>query len=346
MRKIVSGMVVFAICFATSILSVSADNGVYHQLWLNTFDSNHVENVDDDAAVYTLQGVGSYDPTIRTFRFEKDVKLRNYSDIISGEMQASHLFDENGYYTTTIVLNGDNEIDKLNITDTYQFKATITGNGSLKIGTINSNMEGKVIDQAFFEEHFVTNLAVTYKDDCVIIGTPKATEDSEATITKDKFESNNIIFESSTPLDGSYHLMTTDIMSMLTEEQKNTITKKGQTLLGIYDISIMNQTNNVVPMANGNFTIRIPLNGEMKKYKSLAVGYVKDGQVAETFNTKIEGDYLVFVTSHLSEYAVFGLGDTVNPNTVDSIVFYVFITIIGLFGMGSVCSILRKRTQN
>lgn len=83
-----------------------------------------------------------------------------------------------------------------------------------------------------------------------------------------------------------------------------------------YDFSFYHN-NQLVPMENGKFTIYIPVSEDYKFYR---IAYLKDGKVAETFDTTYENGFVSFTTSHLSEYAVYGTNNAVtetNPNTLD-----------------------------
>ena len=50
--------------------------------------------------------------------------------------------------------------------------------------------------------------------------------------------------------------------------------------------------------------IRILLEESLRGYDKYQVVYIKDGKIVEEMPTKIEGNYIVFETTHLSEYGI------------------------------------------
>ena len=71
----------------------------------------------------------------------------------------------------------------------------------------------------------------------------------------------------------------------------------------LVDINVLN-AGTVVPMQNTKMTIKIKLPSDLKGFDKYQVVYVKDGKIEETIEVKIEGDYLIFNTTHLSEYGI------------------------------------------
>lgn len=76
-------------------------------------------------------------------------------------------------------------------------------------------------------------------------------------------------------------------------------------LLAVVDISAL-KDGNIIPISDNLMEIQIPLSEEMKGYKYYQVAYLEDGQIVEKINATVKGDILVFVTDHLSEYAILG----------------------------------------
>ena len=69
--------------------------------------------------------------------------------------------------------------------------------------------------------------------------------------------------------------------------------------------------NVVVPLSNGSFKIRIPIQANYNTYK---VAYVKDGKIQENFKATYSNGFIEFTTTHLSEYVVYGTNNvTTNP---------------------------------
>ncbi|MBE5035860.1 M20/M25/M40 family metallo-hydrolase [Gallibacter intestinalis] len=76
-------------------------------------------------------------------------------------------------------------------------------------------------------------------------------------------------------------------------------------LLAVVDISAL-KDGNIIPISDNLMEIQIPLSEEMKGYKYYQVAYLENGQIVEKINATVKGDILVFVTDHLSEYAILG----------------------------------------
>lgn len=76
-------------------------------------------------------------------------------------------------------------------------------------------------------------------------------------------------------------------------------------LLAVVDISAL-KDGNIIPISDNLMEIQIPLSKEMQGYKYYQVAYLEDGQIVEKINAIVKGDMLVFVTDHLSEYAILG----------------------------------------
>lgn len=76
-------------------------------------------------------------------------------------------------------------------------------------------------------------------------------------------------------------------------------------LLAVVDISAL-KDGNIIPISDNLMEIQIPLSEEMQGYKYYQVAYLEDGQIVEKINAIVKGDILVFVTDHLSEYAILG----------------------------------------
>ena len=74
-------------------------------------------------------------------------------------------------------------------------------------------------------------------------------------------------------------------------------------LLSIYDISVR-QNGETLEIKDNPMTVKIPLNDHLKGYKYYQAVYL--GDPLERFDAVVEGDFLVFETDHLSQYAILG----------------------------------------
>ena len=84
-------------------------------------------------------------------------------------------------------------------------------------------------------------------------------------------------------------------------------------LLSIYDISVR-QNGETLEIKDNPMTVKIPLNDHLKGYKYYQAVYL--GDPLERFDAVVEGDFLVFETTHLSQYAILGSNTPFSTSTV------------------------------
>ncbi len=75
-------------------------------------------------------------------------------------------------------------------------------------------------------------------------------------------------------------------------------------VLAVYDISVLDGEGNTVPVEGNQLTVRLPLTEALKGFEYYQV--VSLGQTREILPAEVDGEFLVFKTTHLSEYAVQG----------------------------------------
>lgn len=113
-------------------------------------------------------------------------------------------------------------------------------------------------------------------------------------------------------------------------------------------------------------TVKIPLNDHLKGYKYYQAVYLGDS--LEYFDAVIEGDFLVFETDRLSQYAILGSNtpfatsedqggqqtgmgdqplDVTNPQTDDSSpALWITLLLLASGSMASIALYVRKRKTN
>lgn len=74
-------------------------------------------------------------------------------------------------------------------------------------------------------------------------------------------------------------------------------------LLSIYEISVR-KDGKALEIKDNPMTVKIPMNDHLKGYKYYQAVYL--GDPLERFDAVVEGDFLVFKTTHLSQYAILG----------------------------------------
>ena len=194
---------------------------------------------------------------------------------------------------------------------------------------ITSDENHKWITKDWIDERVTTDMKITYNDN----GTVTFTSEKEKDIYS--LKSNDVTFTSKNPLNPSYSL---DVKEF--DASKLVLDK--YTLIKGYDISVLAGTE-IVPIENGEFEIKIPVD---VKYDKFVVGYIEDGNVKETFDATYKDGYVTFKTTHLSEYAIFGMNEETekNPQTGDNI-FMAFTGFI-VSGLALIGLELKKLKRN
>ena len=147
-------------------------------------------------------------------------------------------------------------------------------------------------------------------------------------------KTDNIVFESTEEFDPNYHLVVDDITEKITDVQSvNVQAKTDKVLVELYDIYMADENDNIVKMEDGTYTIKVELNDTLKKYEDYQVIYISDDNTVELIDAKVDGNYVVFNTTHLSKYGIVGkeirkTGNIItNPQTADSVVTYALALI-------------------
>ena len=134
-------------------------------------------------------------------------------------------------------------------------------------------------------------------------------------------------------------------------------------LLSIYDISVR-KDGKALEIRDNPMTVKIPMNDHLKGYKYYQAVYL--GDPLERFDAVVEGDFLVFETTHLSQYAILGSNtpfststvqdeeqtgagdqssDTTIPQTGDSSNMMLWIGLLAASGAGAVGMTLYSRKK-
>ena len=84
-------------------------------------------------------------------------------------------------------------------------------------------------------------------------------------------------------------------------------------LLSIYEISVR-KDGKALEIKDNPMTVKIPMNDHLKGYKYYQAVYL--GDPLERFDAVVVGDFLVFETTHLSQYAILGSNTPFETSTV------------------------------
>lgn len=72
----------------------------------------------------------------------------------------------------------------------------------------------------------------------------------------------------------------------------------------IADINVLDGNNNVVKISDTKMKIKIALPEDLKDYGKYEVVYISDGEIKEMIPATVEDGYIVFETTHLSQYGI------------------------------------------
>ena len=112
----------------------------------------------------------------------------------------------------------------------------------------------------------------------------------------------------------------------------------------IADINVLDGDNNVVKISDTKMKIRLALPEDLKGYEKYEVVYILNGEIKETIPATVEDGYIVFETTHLSQYGIVATSKSVTnvniPRTgnTNSLALWLTMAIISggavtLFGM-------------
>ena len=116
----------------------------------------------------------------------------------------------------------------------------------------------------------------------------------------------------------------------------------------LVDINIL-ENGEVVKINDTKMKIKIALPEDLKGYKKYEVVYILDGGIKETIPATIEDGYIVFETTHLSEYGIVATNSSAieNPKTGDNVMVWLATSILSIVGLaGASVIVYRKKTTN
>lgn len=103
----------------------------------------------------------------------------------------------------------------------------------------------------------------------------------------------------------------------------------------IADINVLDGNNNIVKISDTKMKIKIALPDDLKGYNKYEVAYILNGEIKETMPATVENGYIVFETSHLSQYGIIATS-TANgaksPKTGDNSSLALWFAILAISG--------------
>lgn len=212
-----------------------------------------------------------------------------------------------------------------------------------------TKMTSVTVTEEWIKQHINTDLTIAQEEGFGIIKKEKTVEQKAPESTGDKennqLETDNVILITDKTVEKEYELKEENLTNHKVAEKVSESIEKD--LVSLYDVTVYNG-NKQVPMKNGQYTMKIKLDGNVDKYENYQIIYVNDnGEIEEYIDGKIEGDYIVFNTSHLSQYGVIAspvvkteMVNRVEISRFNPVVANIFkISILVIFTLGAACLI-------
>lgn len=232
--------------------------------------------------------------------------------VVNGESVYQYL------YRGKTVLNSDKKIYEgttLEFEENYELLSTVNelpseyniGDYELVQVVDYLKMTSVVVTDSWLSQHIDTDLKAYVADGFGIIEYVKSVPEEKKVETKDtednKLETDNVILISEKKLNKKYKLKEEDLREKeVATKVAESITDKD--LVSFYDVSVYNGKKEV-SMKNGKYIIKIKIEDRKEKYENYQIIYVNnEGEIEEYLDGTIEGDYVVFETTHLSQYGV------------------------------------------
>ena len=122
----------------------------------------------------------------------------------------------------------------------------------------------------------------------------------------------------------------------------------------VVDINVL-ENNQIVKISDTKMKIRIALPEDLKGFSKYEVVYISNDEIKETIPATVEDGYIVFETSHLSQYGIVATNveekteqtknETNNPKTGDNITTSVILFVASISTIGILIVINRKKVR-
>ena len=122
----------------------------------------------------------------------------------------------------------------------------------------------------------------------------------------------------------------------------------------VVDINVL-ENGQIVKISDTKMKIRIALPEDLKGFDKYEVVYISNDEIKETIPATVEDGYIVFETSHLSQYGIVATNveekteqtknETNNPKTGDNIAVYISVFAVAVAGI-TATMVIKKRNLN
>ena len=117
----------------------------------------------------------------------------------------------------------------------------------------------------------------------------------------------------------------------------------------IVDINLL-ENGQVVKISDTKMKVKVALPEDLKEFNKYEVVYISDGEIQETIPATIEDGYIVFETSHLSQYGIIARNveeteEANNPKTGDNSNIFVWVSLFAVSALIAFVAILYSRKK-
>lgn len=122
----------------------------------------------------------------------------------------------------------------------------------------------------------------------------------------------------------------------------------------VVDINVL-ENGEVIRISNTKMKIRIALPEDLKGFNKYEVVYISNDEIKETIPATVEDGYIIFETSHLSQYGIIATNvegkteqtknETNNPKTGDNITTSIMLFVASIATIGTLTLVNRKKAR-
>ena len=269
----------------------------------NISNSNNISLFHIGSGVVEMDGNGA-------FKFKENSYVKK---VVNGEAVYQYVYNHNTITSNGKIYEGtikefENEYELLQQSNNLPKEYTID-DYELVQALDYTKMTSVVITDSWIKQNIKTSLNTSIENGYGVVKYVKPVETKNGTTkekTKSTLKTDNVVLISDGKVNKDYELKEKDLT---TEKVATKVSKQisdENDLVSFYDVSVYNGKKEV-PMKNGKFTIKIKLDANVDEYENYKVIYVDDdGNISEYLDGRVDGDYIVFETTHLSQYGVVG----------------------------------------
>lgn len=297
-------------------------SGKGNTIYLNGLDAYYFTNWEEYDVTLDITGVNNISMLhVSDSKFKVtgsgSLKFKQNSfvkKVINGESVYQYVYngktvlnsDKNIYEGMTLEFEEDYELlkEKNNLPEEYNLEDYV-----LVQAIDYTKMTSVTVTESWIKEYIDTALNTSLENGFGIIQYVKPAKEEAPETTRDEtekkdnqLETDNVILISDKKVNKKYELKEEDLTDQEVAVKVSENIEKD--LVSFYDVTVYNGKKEV-SMKNGKYTIKIKLDSDIDKYENYQIIYVNDnGEIEEYIDGVLEGDYIVFETSHLSQYGV------------------------------------------